>query len=682
MGEPPAPGYDPPVPSDTSGLPARYRNPTRVAVGGYGVVLRADDVELGRPVAIKRLHARQNEDEEARSRFLREARRTAGLQHPHLVQVLDLGQDSTGHPYLVYEWVDGSDLSTLPPPVPTRDLRRIGISIAQALEALHQEGIVHRDVKPANVLLREGAHPLLADLGMAHVTDGATIQTAEGVLLGTPAFMAPELWRGEPATPASDQFAWAGSLLWLAGGPLPWGSDDVEDIIATCTAPPQLEVPPEVLADAPDLLATLRRALSPDPADRFPDLAALAQALAPPGPRARLAPTRRIPSPDSAPTRDSANPDAAPTRSIPAPASPRSGRGPWVLAGLAGASLVTLLAFRPSPPPEPPAPSAHPPIEAPAEAPELATLRQAVENWQRSAPTALEDDDAFRTAVRHDGALVLRWNRLLLACEGVLPLLPDHAAVEALEQAEYEHGFRFLARIRRLRTATLEKIRSGHLLEVGSLAHGAEVDWEIVRSTIRHLEALHARSATHPAVAGSIGAAIARLLPNAGLKEDPLVRSSIALRGLFLRDLSRWLREARAPRDRLRLAGGAYYLMESVIRAEDHPPVAWEALLGHLAAVVQDDLPPELALRQVRIAAGLARNTMRGVRVVWNGNHSPATRAALTAALDRLDQGGPEAAGLRREVGQWISRRVARATYDIPPALAPIVERALAMADG
>jgi hypothetical protein len=280
--------------SPDAGLPGRFHVERVVGQGGFGVVLRAHDQELDRPVAIKRLLT-TGASQDAAARFRREAKRTAALRHPHVIEVLDFGADEAGAPYLVYEWIDGRDLEALlaarEHPTPAQ-LRGWGAAIAEALHLAHQAGVVHRDVKPANVLLREDGHVLLADLGIARVSRGETLRTAEGVILGTPAYMAPELLQGEPASPASDQWAWAASLMELAGGAPAWGTEVPAELFAAAREEREFPAPAALRAEDPGLARVLERATAWAPEQRFPDLAALAAALGePPGPAAPRAAT-------------------------------------------------------------------------------------------------------------------------------------------------------------------------------------------------------------------------------------------------------------------------------------------------------------------------------------------------------------------------------------------------------
>jgi serine/threonine protein kinase len=258
-------------------------------------------------------------DEDAgRRRFLREARIAAGLSHPNVVTVYDSGADDEG-PYLVMELIEGPTMAerALEP----RSVRGVGRDLARALAAIHDAGIVHRDVKPANVIL-SARGPVLTDFGLSSIGDASTQLTIPGQVLATPAYAAPEVLAGNPATPASDVFSLAVVVVEALSGarrdpsaPMPVTGDGVLD-------------------------RTLAAALSTRPSDR-PDAEALAIALDPgSSPASTLAPPVAEPTaPITAPT---SAPD--PTISIPAaPAKVGSSSGDGRRTGFVWAGVVVLL---------------------------------------------------------------------------------------------------------------------------------------------------------------------------------------------------------------------------------------------------------------------------------------------------------------------------------------------------
>src|SRR5919107_811723 len=196
-----------PVRTTRALLAGRYRTIERVGSGGMATVLLAEDERLGRRVAVKRLHAESPED--PARRFRREARLGASLNHPNLVAVYDIVTDEEDV-LIVMEYVEGETLrdalerAPLEPERATEVLR----GVAAALDHAHAEGIIHRDVKPANVLLGRDGRVKLADLGIATAVEGTRI-TMSGTVLGTAAYMAPEALEGHSPGPVADVYSLA-----------------------------------------------------------------------------------------------------------------------------------------------------------------------------------------------------------------------------------------------------------------------------------------------------------------------------------------------------------------------------------------------------------------------------------------------------------------------------------------
>ena len=206
--------------SDASAVVAgRYRLEGRIAAGGMGEVWKATDVVLGRPVAVKLLRAGYAQDPGSLARVRSEARHAASLSHPGIAQVYDYGQAEP--PYLVMELVDGPSLAQVLGGGPLDPGRTMDV-VAQAaagLDAAHRAGLVHRDIKPGNLLLGPGGQVKITDFGISRASGSATV-TGTGELLGTPAYLAPERLAGQVATPASDLYS-LGVLAWecLTGTP-------------------------------------------------------------------------------------------------------------------------------------------------------------------------------------------------------------------------------------------------------------------------------------------------------------------------------------------------------------------------------------------------------------------------------------------------------------------------------
>jgi serine/threonine protein kinase len=215
----------------------RYRLVKPIATGGMGTVWEGWDERLQRRVAIKQLHPPQPglDPEAARvaaERVLREARNAARLHHPHAVPVYDVVDDE-GRPCLVMQYLPAQSLQQVlaargPLDIPT--VARIGSEVASALEAAHQVGIVHRDVKPGNVLIDGEGTAKLTDFGISHAMGDPSL-TSTGLVTGTPAYLAPEVARGAPATPASDVFSLGATLFTALEGVSPFG--DGQNAMAT-----------------------------------------------------------------------------------------------------------------------------------------------------------------------------------------------------------------------------------------------------------------------------------------------------------------------------------------------------------------------------------------------------------------------------------------------------------------
>jgi serine/threonine-protein kinase len=255
-------------------LGGRYVLDDQIGNGGYGEVWRATDTVLARPVAVKLLHPRYTQRSEALARFRAEARHAGGLPHENIAQVFDYGEPADGQPpYLVMELVDGPSLETVLTGGPLDDSRTMDI-VAQAaagLQAAHAAGMIHRDIKPGNLLLAPGGTVKITDFGIAH-TIGSAPLTASGELIGTPGYLAPERAMGERVTPASDLYS-LGMLAYecLAGTP-PFRGTPLEVALAHRDRP----LPPLPQSVAVDVAALVMRLAAKDPARRLSDAAEVA----------------------------------------------------------------------------------------------------------------------------------------------------------------------------------------------------------------------------------------------------------------------------------------------------------------------------------------------------------------------------------------------------------------------
>ena len=261
----------------------RYRLDHLIGRGGMATVWSATDTVLGRPVAVKRLHAGMLADEEHSERFRREAMLVARLSHPNLVHLLDRGEDPEG-PYLVMELIEGENLKSrirregaLPPD----EAARICARVADALSYAHAQGVVHRDIKAQNVLLTADGTVKLADFGIARLieTEDEEGLTRTDMLLGSADYLSPEQADGRPIDPRTDVYSLGILLYECLTGVLPFrGEGFVAVAMKHCSEP--LPDPRAARPGVPDNLAAITaRAAAKEPGDRFPDAATMEAAL-------------------------------------------------------------------------------------------------------------------------------------------------------------------------------------------------------------------------------------------------------------------------------------------------------------------------------------------------------------------------------------------------------------------
>lgn len=264
-------------PVDGTLLCGRYRLDAHLASGGMGEVWRATDVALGRPVAVKLLHDHLGHDPDLVERFRREARAAARLDHPGIVAVYDTCADG-GRQAMVLQLVDGPTLRTYLDRVGRlSDAQTItlGVAVAEALAVAHDAGIVHRDVKPANILLGP-ERAMVTDFGVAKALD-ETDHTATGSLLGSVRYLSPEQVRGQLPDGRSDLFSLGVVLHECLSGTVPW---EAATPAATALARLETTAPPLDATVSPALATVVGRCLAISPQDRFPSARALAAALA------------------------------------------------------------------------------------------------------------------------------------------------------------------------------------------------------------------------------------------------------------------------------------------------------------------------------------------------------------------------------------------------------------------
>jgi eukaryotic-like serine/threonine-protein kinase len=257
----------------------RYRLERPLGHGGMASVYLARDTELDRPVALKLLAESLGSDESVQQRFVREARLAARLSHPNVVSVFDAGDDG-GRPYIVMEYVDGQNLAELLArrgSIPPDEARGLALQAAQGLAHAHAAGLVHRDVKPQNLILRGDGTLKIADFGIARAAE-ATALTQTGTVLGTAAYLSPEQALGEEVTPATDVYSLGAVLYELLTGRPPFLVETLDDLAQR----PAMEVAPvrELVPAAPrDLEDVVMHCLARNPEYRPCDGAELAREL-------------------------------------------------------------------------------------------------------------------------------------------------------------------------------------------------------------------------------------------------------------------------------------------------------------------------------------------------------------------------------------------------------------------
>ncbi|GAA4475047.1 hypothetical protein GCM10023094_11790 [Rhodococcus olei] len=267
--DPPEPQRDLPTPVAAELSAAGFHDAEEIGRGGFGVVYRCRQADLDRTVAVK-VHTAPLDDENT-ARFLREQRAMGRLSgHPNIVNVLQVGAIAGGRPYIVMQYHPRNSLETRirdRGPLGVEEALRLGVKMAGALETAHGLGVLHRDVKPANILLTDYGEPALTDFGIAHIPGG--FETATGTVAGSPAFTAPEVLRGDPPSTASDVYGLGATLFCAVTGHAAFERRSGEQVIAQFLRITTAPVPDLREKGVPDdVSAVVERAMATDPGDR------------------------------------------------------------------------------------------------------------------------------------------------------------------------------------------------------------------------------------------------------------------------------------------------------------------------------------------------------------------------------------------------------------------------------
>jgi serine/threonine protein kinase len=365
----------------------RYEVVRELGKGAMGIVYLAKDPLIGRLVALKTIraamHADDDETKEFQQRFIREAQAAGILNHPSIVTVHDIGNDEPSNTsFIAMEYVEGQNLKEVLNQGRAMSFEQIADIVAQVAEALdfaHAKGIVHRDVKPANIILLDGTRAKITDFGIAKIASGAANLTTTGQFLGTPNYMAPEQVKGAPVDGRTDIFALGICLYECLTRRKPFGGDSLTSIsykIVHEPFPPLYEINPQIPSGFEDVVASC---LAKDPAKRYQRAKDMAAAL-----RAvirgdkPIRPTEPLLADETMVTRDRG---PQPTVEVPFPqaldASPVSSSTRPASASANAAAVtevVPIPTFTPPPAPAPPKPAAKPAVAKPAPAPKPAPV--------------------------------------------------------------------------------------------------------------------------------------------------------------------------------------------------------------------------------------------------------------------------------------------------------------------
>ena len=326
----------------------KYRLTGELGQGGFAKVYKALDTTLDREVAIKILDPLLVRDQTFIKRFRREAKMVARLKHPHIIDVYEIGEHQGRH-YIAMPYLAGPNLSDLirkQGAMPPKQVYRIIKQVGKALDYAHQRGLIHRDIKPPNVLMDENGSAILTDFGIAKAAGESAVLTRSGASIGTPHYMAPEQWQNKPVDHRADLYALGVMLYQMLAGRRPFQGDTSSIMYAHVH-----EAPPSPLRDNPKLPSqtapVLQKALAKDPAQRYQSAKALtddlgralrgAASVAAPVSKTRILPT---------PTPPNSGIHTPAKSRTPAPAGASSSTTPLLVGGgIAAALLLAALLF-------------------------------------------------------------------------------------------------------------------------------------------------------------------------------------------------------------------------------------------------------------------------------------------------------------------------------------------------
>jgi len=282
----------------------KYRVFEQLGCGGMGVVYKAEDLKLNRPLALKFLSPELTQDSNHKKRFIQEAQMASALNHPHICTIYEVGEEK-GHPYIAMEYVEGKILAKIIPPegLAPEAVLRYGVQIADALRYAHEHGIIHRDLKTSNVMISPEGRAKILDFGLAkrvrngdwkNVSQSQQGLTEEGSLMGTLHYLAPEVLRGEPTGPQSDIWAMGVVLHEMITGGLPFRGQTAFELTSAILRDKPSPLPARVPTNLRELI---QRCLEKDTAKRYQraeEIPAALEAIGPPVMAVHTLPDQKI----------------------------------------------------------------------------------------------------------------------------------------------------------------------------------------------------------------------------------------------------------------------------------------------------------------------------------------------------------------------------------------------------